>query len=193
MARAEVIRRLQAFGLAPDRAYILHVGGNQWYKNRAGVLRIFGLLRKRLPGVHLVMAGKPWTREMREVARIQGLEGSAMELVGVSGEDLRALYSGAEALLFPSLEEGFGWPVAEAQACGCPVVTSNRAPMTEVGGSAAKYIDPLDHESAACALASVISSRRPAAGTRFSTAAMIDGYLGVYGELLGAEARLQFA
>ncbi len=135
MPRKESAKRLETMGLSPDRPFILHVGGNQWYKNRAGVLKIFALVRKRVPSLLLVMAGKPWTSEMRELARELRLEDAAVERAGLPEEDLRALYSCAEALLFPSLAEGFGWPVAEAQACGCPVVTSNRAPMTEVGGS----------------------------------------------------------
>ena len=189
MPREEAARRLEALGLSQDRPFILHVGGNQWYKNREGVLKIFALLRERVPDLMLVMAGKPWTAEMRELARELRLESSAVERAGVSEEDLRALYSRAEALLFPSLAEGFGWPVAEAQVCGCPVVTSNRAPMTEVGGSVATYVDPLDHESAAMALASALGSRglgKP--GARFSTAAMIDGYLAFYRSLLGEAA-----
>ena len=45
-------------------------------------------------------------------------------------------------MLFPSFQEGLGWPILEAQACGCPVATSGRSPMNEVGGDAAIYIDP---------------------------------------------------
>ena len=71
------------------------------------------------------------------------------ELVSVQNEDLRALYSTATALLFPSFQEGFGWPIIEAQACGCPVITSNRTPMTEVGENAAIYINPDSPEEAA--------------------------------------------
>jgi glycosyltransferase involved in cell wall biosynthesis len=67
----------------------------------------------------------------------------------VTQEQLCAIYSAAQALIFPSFYEGFGWPIIEAQACGCPVFTSNRAPMTEVGGTAAIYFDPLDEEKAA--------------------------------------------
>ena len=70
-----------------------------------------------------------------------------LELVNISNDQLRILYSGAFALLFPSLEEGFGWPVLEAQACGCPVITSNRPPLTEVAGAGALYIDPEKPES----------------------------------------------
>ena len=65
-----------------------------------------------------------------------------LEAVGLSNEQLEGLYSCALALLFPSLEEGFGWPILEAQACGCPVVTTDRAPMNDVAGGAAILIDP---------------------------------------------------
>jgi glycosyltransferase involved in cell wall biosynthesis len=53
------------------------------------------------------------------------------------------------ALLFPSLHEGFGWPIIEAQRCGCPAITSDRPPMTEVAGGAALLIDPADEAGAA--------------------------------------------
>jgi glycosyltransferase involved in cell wall biosynthesis len=194
MGRGEAALRLEKFGLIPDQGFILHVGGNQWYKNRAGVVRIFAHVRKRFPNLLLAMAGKPWTAEIRQLVRSCGMERCVVELADVSGEDLRALYSRAETLLFPSLEEGFGWPVAEAQACGCPVVTSNKAPMTEVGGADAVYIDPLDYRSAAEGVASVILSGRGASReghsgvARFSSAAMIEGYLGLYERLLGEGA-----
>jgi glycosyltransferase involved in cell wall biosynthesis len=196
MARREAARRLNKVGLAPDLPFILHVGGNQWYKNRLGVLKIFAQLRKRASGQHLalVMAGHPWTKEMRRFTRAHEFGDSVLELVDLANEDLRALYSCAEALLFPSLEEGFGWPVIEAQACGCPVVTSNRAPMTEIGGTVATYIDPLDVEAAAVAVASAIGSRPAVSGAslrnaaRFSADAMIDGYLDLYARLLGGGA-----
>ncbi|MGA7885830.1 MAG: glycosyltransferase family 1 protein [Acidobacteriaceae bacterium] len=138
-------------GLAHDARYLLHVGGNQWYKNRLGTMQIFGELKKstQFQDMHLVMAGKPWTPEMRRFAGSSGLTNSIIEATGIGDDALNVLYSGAQALLFPSLAEGFGWPVLEAQACGCPVITTERAPMTEVGGAAAIYIDPSDPTAAA--------------------------------------------
>jgi len=56
-------------------------------------------------------------------------------------------------LLFPSLYEGFGWPIVEAQSCGCMVVTSNREPMQEVAGGAAILVDPEQPEEAAAGIA----------------------------------------
>ncbi len=62
----------------------------------------------------------------------------------VADADLAALYRGARCLVYASLYEGFGIPVAEALACGCPVVTSRDSPMAELAGTAAAYVDPED-------------------------------------------------
>ena len=192
MDSAEAGVRLQNLGLRAERPFLLHIGGNQWYKNRLGVLRIFALLKERAEcsGFALVMAGKPLTPELREFIRLQKLESVVVELVNATDEDLRALYSSAEMMLFPSLAEGFGWPIIEAQACGCPVVTSNLAPMNEVAGDAGIYIDPADPQSAACDVAAAmrqgpaLRTRLREAGlrnaARFSTAEMIQGYLALY-------------
>jgi glycosyltransferase involved in cell wall biosynthesis len=60
-----------------------------------------------------------------------------VEVPNASSELLEVLYNGAITLLFPSSYEGFGWPIAEAQACGCPVICTKREPMTELAGNAA--------------------------------------------------------
>jgi glycosyltransferase involved in cell wall biosynthesis len=138
-------------GLKPETEYLFHVGGNQWYKNRLGAMRIFSELRKypRFQDVKFIMAGKPWTSSMQQFRESSGLTKEIIERVEVSNEELQALYSGAIALLFPSIEEGFGWPVLEAQACGCPVITTNRPPLTEIAGDGALFIDVNTPEHAA--------------------------------------------
>ncbi|MEW6611896.1 MAG: glycosyltransferase [Pseudomonadota bacterium] len=177
-------------GAAPG-PFFLHVGGNNWYKNRPGVLKIFRRLAvmPQFREHRLLMVGKPWTPAMRQYVHAHGLAERVLEIHNVDNEDLRACYSRASALLFPSLQEGFGWPIVEAQACGCPVVTSQRAPMTEVGGSAAVYIDPEQPEAAA----GIIVSRLAAAeairqaglknAQRFSPDGMITSYIRLYAEV----------
>lgn len=188
MVLEEAEEHLLAMGLANERPFLLHVGGNEWYKNREGVLRIFYHLVKQ-PGYEqhrLFMAGKPWTPRMRNYIGEMGFVGRIKGLVDVSDEQLRALYSTAEALIFPSLHEGFGWPIIEAQACGCLVVTSDRPPMTDVGGDGALYIDPDDEAGAACRIAEGLINRHPYReegfmnATRFSNEGMITGYLDAY-------------
>lgn len=158
-ASPQSVERLRAaLGLTAGETYLFHVGGNHWYKNRPGVLRIYRALREILPASgraapRLVMAGEPFTEEMRSLIGRGGLEADVIEVVQPSDDDLRTLYSGALALLFPSLYEGFGWPIIEAQSCGCPVITSDRAPMTEVGGDSVVYIDPGDEAAAAAYIA----------------------------------------
>lgn len=188
MEAGEASSRMQKLQIDAGKPFLLHVGGNQWYKNRVGVLRVFSAFRKRSQGkdFRLIMVGKPWTAEMRRFVAEQGLGEVIFEVTGVAEENLRALYSTAALMLFPSLAEGFGWPIIEAQACGCPVVTSRRAPMDEVAGEAAMYVDPEDPESAAATIESSLAfmpSLRTAGmrnAKRFHTSAMIQDYLSLY-------------
>jgi glycosyltransferase involved in cell wall biosynthesis len=146
---------LSSVGLRADEPYFFHVGGNHWYKNRGAAIEIFAELRK-LPAyaeARLVMAGGEMSPGLRAIAEEHRVGDAVVEAAGRSNEQLQALYSCALAMLFPSLEEGFGWPILEAQACGCPVVTTGRRPMNEVAGRAAILIDPAKPEAAARTIA----------------------------------------
>lgn len=197
MDQNEALARTRKFSLDFGQSFLLNVGGNQWYKNRLGVLQIFRHLRKLAPerNLKLIMVGKPWTEAMRGFVIEHGMTDVAFELTGVSNEDLRALYSTATMLLFPSLQEGFGWPIIEAQACGCPVLTSNRPPMDEVGGKAVIYVDPEDPESAAlaarCALEKIPSMRGPSLlnAKRFNSSITIAAYLSIYDRVCSERPR----
>lgn len=190
MDESKAAQRLRALGVSGR--FLLHVGGNQWYKNRLGVLKIFAevIRHDAAAELKLVLAGKTWTEAMREFVQANGLADRVVELMEVKNEDLRALYSSAVALVFPSLQEGFGWPILEAQACGCPVFTSNRPPMTEVGGNAAVYFDPTDTKVAAEAIILNLPRLRDIgrAGVgnaeQSSTKAMIADYVALY-QMLG--------
>ena len=173
--------------------YFMHIGGNQWYKNRPGVVRIFRELA-RLPQFQthlLVMAGKPLTAALQREIEQSGLGNRILTLIGVANEDVQALYSNAVALIFPSLQEGFGWPIAEAQACGCPVVTTNRPPMTEVAGGAAIQIDPGDPAAAAQIIAAGLDRRKELIETgfknvtRFDPDTIADQYCALHQAVLG--------
>lgn len=178
------------------RPFLLHVGGNQWYKNREGVLRIYQSLREQM-GTQtppLVMAGKEFTPAMEEICAQNNL-GEIIRVVGASNEELRAFYSRAQAFVFPSLAEGFGWPIVEAQACGCRVLTTDSPPMSDIGGEAAVLCDPLDVAAAADQLRALLQEddtqrqARVAAGIknaeRFTTARMIEKYERLYQEIIG--------
>ncbi len=194
MAKSDALKYLNNLRVPLDSPFILHVGGNQWYKNRLGVLEIFCNLRQSLshiPNLYLVMAGKPFTANMQEFIYRQNLQNYVKELVSVSNEDLQALYSLAIALLFPSLQEGFGWPIIEAQVCGCPVFTSNRAPMTEIGGDSVIYINPAQPVQAAQQMAANLFNLEPIkrAGfinaQQFNTDKMLQAYCQIYEEIQG--------
>ena len=136
-----------------EGGFILHVGGNQWYKNRMGLCAIYNELNKirselNQSSIPLLLAGKKPTRELIDYAQ-EHRELNIRFLIGPTNDEMNALYSLASLLLFPSIEEGFGWPIVEGMACGCPVVTTGREPMTEAGGNAAIYLDPSDYKSAA--------------------------------------------
>lgn len=186
---------LEPFGLA-NQSYLLHVGGNQPYKNRLRVLEIFQALQQNHPRheLKLVMAGKPWTEAMRAFVASHKLQEQALELVDLKHEELRALYSCAKALVFPSLAEGFGLPIIEAQACHCPVFTTGRPPMNEVGGAGAFYFDPDDvlasaktiHDNLDNAASTVKAGQENI--ERFSTEKMLNGYIEIYKQILSGSA-----
>ena len=124
-----------------DVRAILHVGGNQWYKNRAGAVAIYQALFERDPNPPVLwMIGPPPSEALKALIAGHDSARHIRFFHDLSGEEMRAAYSLAEVFLFPSLEEGFGWPPLEAMACGTPVLTTEKAPMTEVCGDAAQYI-----------------------------------------------------
>jgi glycosyltransferase involved in cell wall biosynthesis len=132
-----------------SKGYILHIGGNQYYKNRKGVLEIYDTWRRIFnTEIPLILIGEAPSDELMNLHQNSNFKEDIYFITNLPDEHINTAYSGAVCLLFPSLDEGFGWPIIEAMASGCPVITTNRAPMNEVGGSAAYYIDkrPMDKE-----------------------------------------------
>lgn len=198
-ARTRLAGLASAAGLAPGAfaadggGFFLQVGGAQWYKNRAGLLALYAALRRLLlPPPALVMVGPPLSAEHAALAAALGVARHLVAPGHVSGAQLEALYTLSEGLLFPSWEEGFGWPVAEAQACGCPVFASDRSPMTEVGGRSSVYFDPADPGRAARTIADAWDGRPARRALALSEAGrwqpglMIDAYEALYLRLLSS-------
>lgn len=149
---------LAALGLRPGARFVLCVGQYAPYKNHEGAIRAFALAFADRTDIDLVLVQRMGQRSERllRLARDLGVGGRVRLLGSVARDDLVRLYSAAAALLHPSLCEGFGNPLAEAMACGCPVVTSNLSAMPEVTGGAAQLVDPRDPQMIASALRAVI-------------------------------------
>ena len=179
--------------LGDGRPFVLNVGSSLRRKNRDAVLRIFGRVANQWPQGRLVFAGEALPTDLMQLAHELGVSDRVVQIVGPSHATLEALYNRALALLFPSRFEGFGWPVIEAQACGCPVLCSDAGSLGEVAGQGAFVRPAADEEAFAqewLRLASDESARAAwvEAGqqnlARFGTGAMIERYTQLYDELL---------
>lgn len=194
----EARRRVAACGLAAGCSYILHVGNDHPRKNRALVLEAFARVCTAWPG-KLVLAGEPMREQLRSRARDLGVAERVVEVVKPGNELLEALYNAAHALVFPSRFEGFGWPIIEAQACGCPVICSDRAPLPEVAGKGAILCPAEDAAAVGDAIVSLGRDphrredlRRLGAdnAARYGLDAMVRQFLDVYERLWQRGSRL---
>ena len=154
---ATVERHRARLGLACD--YVLFVGAIQRRKNLLVLLEAMRILRAQgRHDVHVVLVGRRgWGADdvFRFVAE-RGLRDWVHHFEPLDTETLVALYNGAQAFVYPSLFEGFGMPVLEAMACGCPVVCSNATSLPEVCGDAALPFDPRRPEELAERLATLL-------------------------------------
>jgi alpha-1,3-rhamnosyl/mannosyltransferase len=136
--------------------YVLTVGTLQPRKNIPAALAAFERATGEGSPHTLVVAG---ARGWRDDAVAGLLQKPRIRVLGaVTDTQLVELYRGADCLLFPSLYEGFGFPVLEAMACATPVICANRSSLPEVAGDAAVLVDPDDTDAFAAALAEVLSS-----------------------------------
>ena len=164
--RIRVVAEAQRAGLAPaspeeiqatlanlgiESPYLLCVGTAEPGKRAVDALRALARLRERGLGVQLVLAGNagPLTAPLRREATRLGVEGCIAFVGYVSDAQLCALYSGAIALIFPSLYEGFGLPPLEAMACGTPVIVTRAQAMLEVLADSALFVPLRDPKAIA--------------------------------------------
>ncbi|MBU2025312.1 MAG: glycosyltransferase family 1 protein [Patescibacteria group bacterium] len=132
--------------------YLFYIGGFEKRKNLDFLLKAFKKMTENYANVlgsrKLVIAGEIWPNKDPLVTDVQavvgdlGLKDKVILTGAVSNNDLVTLYNGADLFVFPSLYEGFGLPVLEAMACGCPVLASNRTAIPEIGQDAIEYFNP---------------------------------------------------
>ncbi len=141
-----IVTALARYGIR--RPYFLYLGTLQPRKNLVRLVEAFAAGELHNVGYSLVLAGKSgWLADplLAAVGRLPSAVTGQVLLPGyIADADKAALLSGATALVFPSLYEGFGFPVLEAQACGAPVICSNTSSLPEVAGDGALLVDPFD-------------------------------------------------
>ncbi|MDX1953706.1 MAG: glycosyltransferase family 1 protein [Verrucomicrobiota bacterium] len=187
MQPEESQRLMKSAGAKISSPFLLHVGSGQPRKNRETILKVFAQVRERYPA-QMVFAGSPLTDSQSKLATDLKISEFVREVVSPSNELLNALYSEALALLFPSRSEGFGWPIIEAQASGCPVVTSNRTSIPEIVLDTGLTAEPDDVATLTehCLTLTKLETRNRYRGLglqnalRFTTDSMIEGYIHVY-------------
>jgi len=143
-----------------DTPFLMTMGAISPRKNLPNVIAALERLADKIPH-HLVHVGIPhWDTDEFFVKLKQSPFANRIHLPGyLSDAQVHALYNKAEAYIFPSLFEGFGLPILEAMACGCPVITSNVSSMPEIAGDAALLIDPNDLEEMTDAILKVATDR----------------------------------
>ena len=129
--------------------YLLFVGQLSARKNAVRVLEALARLPAGAPPLLLAGPRKHGWEEVRDAHGRLRLDGRARFLGHVGEADLAPLYAGARALVFPSLDEGFGLPVLEAFACGTPVLASTAGALPETAGGGALLVDPLSIDAIA--------------------------------------------
>jgi glycosyltransferase involved in cell wall biosynthesis len=199
-ADCEAARLVDAPGGALE---ILHVGSTIPRKRIDLLLRIVAELRRRVPAVHLVRAGGPFTAEQERLAHELGLEGHLSVLPPVSDRVLAGVYRRAALVVLPSDREGFGLPVVESMACGTPVVASDLAALHEVGGGAVTYCTGSDPVKWADAIDALIREREEqprrwtarrsdgiAAAHRFTWSAFAEKLVSIYEDVARGRQRV---
>jgi glycosyltransferase involved in cell wall biosynthesis len=184
-----------------QRPYVLQLGAHGSRKNQDGLIAAFA--RARLPSEWVLVLAGPRGDELpllRSLAEAAGLDTGRLRLPGrVEHEQHLALLGGAAFLAVPSLHEGFGIPVIEAQACGTPVIASDRAALPETVGDCGLLFDPTDETAFIAALERMaddealraeLARRGPErARAEFSWGAVARATLAVHAEAVAARRR----
>jgi len=153
----EIVAVRDRYGISGP--YILSVGSLHARKNLLRLVEAFRQVVDVIPEMRLAFAGRPgWGHDhLRQRIHALGLENQITFCGYVPDQDMRGLYAGTRAFVFPTLYEGFGFPALEAMACGAPVACSNTSSLPEIVGEAALTFDPEDVTSIAESLLRVLT------------------------------------
>ena len=136
----------------------LHVSTGDPYKNVPATLHAIAALRGAGVDVRLVRAGRSLNGAERRLATSLGIDDFVLDLGRVTNDRLVELYNACDVFVFPSFNEGYGWPPIEAMACGAPVVVSDCPALMEVTGDAALHVPAGDYRALAAAMRRVLES-----------------------------------
>jgi glycosyltransferase involved in cell wall biosynthesis len=156
---AAEVERVRARYQLPDE--FIYYPANPWqHKNHARLIAALRIYRARYGECPwLVLTGRLYRerREAMSLAIAAGVDDRVIDLAFVEPEDLPALYTAAKLMVFPSLFEGFGIPLVEAMACGCPIAAADATTIPEITNGAALLFDPLDSDQMAEAIHRVLT------------------------------------
>jgi len=189
--------RLAATGIVAP--YLAFAATIEPRKDVPTLIRAFASIADELPDLTLVIAGRDgWaTRPVRDAAAASGHTTRIMRMGWMADDILPAFFRRAEAVAYPSLEEGFGLPALEALACGAALVTTTGSAMEEVVDAAALLVAPRDTRALAESLLRVCTDRElrdrlraggPERARHFTWEASVDQHLAAYAAALGGNA-----
>ena len=138
-----------------DQPYVLYVGTRAFYKNFARLLLAMRKVTESWPELHILVVGSPFNQTEQEWISALGLEKRIRQVSEISDPELAGLYRDSEALVYPSLYEGFGIPPLEAMACGTVVIAARSSSIPEVVGEDAILFDPYSTEELAASILSL--------------------------------------
>lgn len=146
---SEIADPREALDLKPGN-YLLHVGHVGGYKNISALFHVLKILAEHgRSDIRLLKVGLDFSPEQKKMAKVLGVEKQICYRGRVSHEQLKRFYRAADVLLFPSFDEGFGFPVLEAMASSLPVVCSRRGSLPEILGDCGVLAEPGNYEAMA--------------------------------------------
>lgn len=145
--------------------FILNVGDVNYNKNIPGIINAFAKVRENYPDIDLVLVGNGFTTDSPQLSEVLkliaqfGLETKVKRLGYIDLSNLVAVYNLAKVYIQPSFAEGFGLPVLEAMACGCPTVVSNTSSLPELVGDGGILVNPDDINNIVSGISEVLQNK----------------------------------